>query len=68
MESVSEERFVFDAEWFDQQADLVRKYLLTYYPKDSTIEMVSCFSMLTLTNSMTAKTNACSLKEWPEHN
>jgi len=41
MESVSEERFVFEAEWFDQQADLIRKYLLTYYPKDSTIEMVS---------------------------
>jgi len=42
MESVSEERFVFEAEWFDQQADLIRKYLLTYYPKDSTIEMFDC--------------------------
>lgn len=42
MESVSEERFVFEAEWFDQQADLIRKYLLTFYPKDSTIEMYDC--------------------------
>ncbi len=41
VESVSEERFVFEAEWFDQQADLIRKYLLTFYPKDCTIEMVS---------------------------
>jgi len=34
---------VFETEWFDQQAGLVRKYLLTYYPKDQTIDMVSCF-------------------------
>ena len=38
---VSEERFVFQCEWFDAQADLIRKYLLTFYTKDSTIEMVS---------------------------
>jgi len=42
METVSEERFVFEAEWFDAQADLIRKYLLTFYPKDSTIEMYDC--------------------------
>ena len=41
MEAVSEERYVFEAEWFDAQADLIRKYLLTFYPKGSTIEMVS---------------------------
>jgi len=39
MASVKEDRFVFETEWFDAQADLVRKYLLTYYPKDSTIDM-----------------------------
>ena len=38
---VTEERFVFEVDWFDQMASLVRKYLLTYYPKDSTIDMVS---------------------------
>jgi hypothetical protein len=35
-----EERFVFEAEWFDAQASLIRKYLFTYYPTDRTIEMV----------------------------
>lgn len=41
MASSNEDRFVFETEWFDQQAALVRKYLLTYYPKDNTIDMVS---------------------------
>jgi len=40
-QTVIEERFVFECEWFDEQASLVRKYLLTYYPKDHTIDMVS---------------------------
>jgi len=35
----SEERYVFHCEWLDSQADLIRRYLLTYYPRDSTIEM-----------------------------
>jgi len=41
--TATEDRFVFETEWFDQQACLVRKYLLTFYPKDSTIDMVSHF-------------------------
>ena len=36
---VKEERFVFETEWFDSQASLIRKYLLTFFPKDSTAEM-----------------------------
>ena len=40
---VKEERFVFETEWFDAQAELIRKYLLTYYPGDRTCEMVSNF-------------------------
>merc|ERR1712166_1222221 len=36
---VKEERFVFETEWFDAQAELIRKYLLTYYPADRTCEM-----------------------------
>ena len=39
--TTQEDRYVFETDWYDQQADLVRKYLLTYYPKDSTIDMVS---------------------------
>lgn len=38
---VKEERYVFETEWFDTQASLIRKYLLTFYPKDTTAEMVS---------------------------
>ena len=41
MEQVKEDRFVFQVEWFDKQADLIRNYLLTFYPGDSSIDMVS---------------------------
>ena len=44
MSVVKEERFVFKTEWYDKQAALIREYLLTYYPKDSTAEMVSQYS------------------------
>jgi len=36
---VKEERFVFKADWYDKQADLIRNYLLTFYTKDGTAEM-----------------------------
>jgi nucleoside-diphosphate kinase len=35
----SEERLVFHVEWFDQQADVLRRYLLTYYPRDNSVSM-----------------------------
>ena len=38
---VGEERYVFDTEFYDTQADILRYYRITYYPGDSTIEMVS---------------------------
>lgn len=41
MSSATEDRFVFETEWYDERAELIRKYLLTFYPKNSTIEMVS---------------------------
>ena len=41
MEQVKEDRFVFQVEWFDKQADLIRNYLLTFYPGDGSIDMVS---------------------------
>ena len=41
MEQVQEERYVFQVEWFDKQADLIRNYLLTFYPGDNSIDMVS---------------------------
>lgn len=36
---MSEVRYVFVCEWVDVQASVVRRYQLTYYPKDSTLEM-----------------------------
>ena len=41
MSVVKEERYVFKVDWFDKQADLIRQYLLTFYPGDSSAEMVS---------------------------
>ena len=35
----SDDRYVFMVDWYDQPADLVRKYQLTYYCIDRTIEM-----------------------------
>lgn len=37
--SATEDKYVFHAEWFDTQADVLRRYMLTYYPRDSTIDM-----------------------------
>jgi nucleoside-diphosphate kinase len=39
MSRANEERYVFETEWFDIQASLIRKYLFTFYPADNTIEM-----------------------------
>lgn len=36
---VGEERYVFETDWYDTQASIIRNYRLTYYPTDSTIEM-----------------------------
>lgn len=41
MSRANEERYVFETEWFDIQASLIRKYLFTFYPTDNTIDMVS---------------------------
>lgn len=35
----TEDRYVFYVEWFDQQADVIRRYMLTYYPRDNSVEM-----------------------------
>ena len=41
MSRAGEERYVFETDWFDIQASLIRKYIFTFYPGDNTIEMVS---------------------------
>eukprot|EP00746_Dinoflagellata_sp_MGD_P089249 gnl/MRDRNA2_/MRDRNA2_35242_c0_seq1.p1 gnl/MRDRNA2_/MRDRNA2_35242_c0~~gnl/MRDRNA2_/MRDRNA2_35242_c0_seq1.p1 ORF type:complete len:368 (+),score=77.96 gnl/MRDRNA2_/MRDRNA2_35242_c0_seq1:90-1193(+) len=35
----AEDRYVFFVEWFDAQADLIRRYMFTFFPRDNTIEM-----------------------------
>lgn len=37
--AASEDRYVFHVEWFDAQADVIRRYMLTMYPRDNSIEM-----------------------------
>jgi hypothetical protein len=43
---VGEERYKFECEWYDQQAQINRYYMLTYYPVDKTIDMVSGSSLM----------------------
>jgi nucleoside-diphosphate kinase len=35
----SEDRFVFNAEWYDQQAALTRQFLFEFYLSDKTIDI-----------------------------
>ena len=37
----AEDRYVFVAEWYDQQSSLLRKFYLGYYLSDKTIDLVS---------------------------
>lgn len=34
------ERYVFEAEWYDKIASLLKKFYLYYFPSDNTIELV----------------------------
>jgi nucleoside-diphosphate kinase len=36
----NQERYVFNVEWYDSAAALIRYYNFFYYPSDSTMEMV----------------------------
>ena len=40
---VGEERYVFNVQWYDQAASVIRDYRITYFPGDQTIEQVSWF-------------------------
>lgn len=37
--AANEDRYAFKCQWFDAQADLIRSYVLTFYPRDNSIEM-----------------------------
>ncbi len=53
MSKAGEERYVFETDWFDIQASLIRKYLFTFFPGDSTIEMVSSNIIIAIIASST---------------
>jgi nucleoside-diphosphate kinase len=35
----AEDRYAFHVEWFDQQADVIRRYMMTYFPRDNSVSM-----------------------------
>lgn len=37
--AANEDRYAFKCQWFDAQADLIRSYVITFYPRDNSIEM-----------------------------
>jgi len=39
----AEDRYIFQVEWYDAAASLIRNYSLTYFLKDGTVEMVIAF-------------------------
>ena len=41
MQNSDTERYVFNVEWFDRRAEVIRKYELAFYPIDQSISMVS---------------------------
>jgi len=36
---IKEERYVFEVEWYDQQAEILRYYRLFFFPTDNSVEM-----------------------------
>lgn len=36
---IKEERYVFETQWYDQQADVIRRYRLFFFPETNSIEM-----------------------------
>lgn len=40
-------RYVFEAEWYDKVACMLRKFYLYYYPSNNTIELV-CIKLIFL--------------------
>lgn len=35
----AEEKYVFHVEWFDQQAEVLRRFMMTFFPNDNSISM-----------------------------
>jgi hypothetical protein len=63
---VGEERYVFETDWYDQQAAVVRQYRVTYYPGDQTVEMVRSFYTLSNQIQYDSKNKRIFLKRYPQ--
>jgi len=37
--AIKDERYTYETEWYDQQADIVRYYRLFFFPVDNSVEM-----------------------------
>jgi len=37
------DRYVFEAEWYDKVACILKKFYLYYYPSDNTVELVCTY-------------------------
>lgn len=40
------EKYIFEAEWYDKVASVLKKFYLYYYPFDNTVELVYLFNIL----------------------
>ena len=40
--NAAEDRYTFFTDWYDPTADLVKRFQLTYFLRDATIEMFDC--------------------------
>ena len=63
---VGEERYVFETEWYDQQASILRAYRITYYPGDQTLEMVSSYLRNETCLQFDTKNKRIFLKRYPQ--
>ena len=43
---MSDIRYAFNVEWFDQASSLIKTYILSFYPKDNSIDMVESIYFL----------------------
>jgi len=56
--TANEERYAFNVQWFDPQADMIRPYMLTFYPRDNSIDMYDIKSK----RGFLKRTEYCELK------
>lgn len=49
MESVPEEKYVFDAQWYQSEASVTRDFILNFYIEDNSLELVKNLEISKLT-------------------